>query len=259
MNKKLFRGIVIDCMIHLLSLRFKQGMTENTWDLPTHSPSHTHTELSRATNCISILVHSHFHACAFKITSTGVVWCSAHRHDTFLWRWKGQGARSKHYTMLSEFTAFTKSPVIIQIKGAFGQQKLQLICPEITGSKLWLCAPLSSWFYLKWWKGKGGKMEHMAGGKKKKTTTGKIWFQTLRISMPVLFFLLTMEKNSMIALSCSAHAECYNGKAVKSRGLYWEARLLHSMTTRRLCSKKMQIWLKQQVGYLRAAVWYVST
>lgn len=44
--------------------------------------------------------------------------------------------------MLAEFTEFTKSPVISQIKGAFVQQKLLLICPEITGSELRLCAPL---------------------------------------------------------------------------------------------------------------------
>lgn len=44
--------------------------------------------------------------------------------------------------MLAEFTEFTKSPIISEIKGAFVQQKLQLICPEITGSELWLCVPL---------------------------------------------------------------------------------------------------------------------
>lgn len=38
-----------------------------------------------------------------------------------------------------------------------------------------------------------------------------------------------------------------------------EAQLSFSKRTRGLCDKKTQIGLKQQVGYLRAAVWYVST
>lgn len=57
-------------MAHLVSLRIKRGMTDGTRATPTHT--HTNTqELSRVSNCSSILVHPHFHACAFKITNVG--------------------------------------------------------------------------------------------------------------------------------------------------------------------------------------------
>lgn len=73
MNKNLH--VVIDGVIHLLNLRFKQGMTDTTWDLPTLSLSLTHSRAIKSHQPhISILVHPHFHAYAFKRTSAGVVW-----------------------------------------------------------------------------------------------------------------------------------------------------------------------------------------
>lgn len=69
--------------------------------------------------------------------------------------------------MRTEFTEFTKSPVISQIKGAFVQQKLQLICPEITGSELRLCAPLQLVLVKVLERKRVKKMEHMAGRGKK--------------------------------------------------------------------------------------------
>lgn len=47
------------------------------------------------------------------------------------------------------------------------QQKLQLICPEITGSELRLCVPLQLVLVKELERKRGGKMEHMAEKKKK--------------------------------------------------------------------------------------------
>lgn len=83
------------------------------------------------------------------------------------------------------------------------QQKLQLICPEITGSELRLCVPLQLVLVKKLERKRGEKWNTWL---KKKKKTGKIWFQTLRISMPVLSFFFSghgKEQRDCFELECT--------------------------------------------------------
>lgn len=164
-GEKSFKGIVKNYSEALFQWEWPTSSARD-WMRDEGLPMRTRrAKLSRATNCISILVHPQFHARAFKITSIGEVWVLSTQTQYLFMKMNGTRDSKQALHHARRIHRVYKSPVISQIKGAFVQQKLQLICPEITGSELWLCAPLQL-VLVKMLERKRGKMEHMAGAKK---------------------------------------------------------------------------------------------
>lgn len=117
------------------------------------------------------------------------------RNNTFLTRLKECKPSLERGITASRWNSlrFSKAPIISQIKGRSVQEKLQLICPEI--SVFWRrgleCLP--PWtFQMVLVK---GTREEQRGGERESHVHGEnIWFQIETIAMPVLPFLaLSME------------------------------------------------------------------